>query len=494
MPTEAPSKSDAPYADIDPDIIIQGLLRESQTVRRIDVDLPDKVRVTDHRVSMSFPDEMYLRFPDAVLEYLNQRVEEEAGTEGHEVPVAREPARGGQDQPMQVGEEGELPQVCAGERQSPETWEAERQSPQVSAGGEGLGDGVRASEPTVEVEISVEELLEEVERRQSDTSARARLVQDAVLEQLETVFGEEVGDPVSREVITVDSGEAEVTSQAVGETGLTIEVPEVQPESGEDVDNGIMQAVNLNYHASGELVAHFDREIERLQGELEAERNRARELQNAVDHGRVEHEDIRRVIDEGIARRMELEQALAIEEARRQEAEGTVAPLREANLDLTGKLQRAEDGLRLVEQVRARVAEAEERLQDLERQVRERDVELELRAAALESLAPYPDRVVDLEGQVGNLQREVDQLRDVELEAGEREAEMERLRKELAEERARSSDFAEEYLCLRAAAETHKNKLAKARLDGAEKAVDLYIRKNHFREKMNKAFSDGALH
>ncbi|PRQ33152.1 hypothetical protein RchiOBHm_Chr5g0054351 [Rosa chinensis] len=40
----------------------------------------------------------------------------------------------------------------------------------------------------------------------------------------------------------------------------------------------LMRAVNLNYHASGELVAHFDREIARLQGELEAERERVREL------------------------------------------------------------------------------------------------------------------------------------------------------------------------------------------------------------------------
>ncbi|XP_024163872.1 tropomyosin-like [Rosa chinensis] len=287
---------------------------------------------------------------------------------------------------------------------------------------------------------------------------------------------------------------------------------------------------------------------------------------------------MRRAIDEGITRRMELEQALAIEEACRQEAEGAIAPLREANLDLTGKLQRAEDGLRLVEQVgarvaaaeerlqdlerqvseydaklechaaaleslapypdcmmdledqvgnlqrevdclrdveleggemeqlkkelaeerarlsdyaevRARVAETEERLQDLERQVRERDTELECRATALESLAPYPDHMVDLEDQVGNLQREVDRLRDVELEAGEREEEMERLKKELAEEWARSSDFAEVCIRMRAAAETHRDKLAKARRDGTDKAVDLYLRTYHFQEKMNKAYA-----
>lgn len=198
----------------------------------------------------------------------------------------------------------------------------------------------------------------------------------------------------------------------------------------------MMQAVNLNYHASGELAAHFDLEIAKLHGELEAERERVRELPSVVDHGWVECEDMRWVIDEGISRRMEPELALAIEEVRRQEAEDFFALLREANLDLTGKLQWVEDGLKLVVQVRARVANAKECLQDFERQVRERDAELELRAAALESLAPYPDCVVDLEGQVGNLQREVDCLQDVELEAGEREAEMERLRKELAKHRA----------------------------------------------------------
>ncbi|PRQ36321.1 hypothetical protein RchiOBHm_Chr4g0390151 [Rosa chinensis] len=127
MRTEAPSKSYAPYAYIDPDVIIQELLRESQTARRIDVDLPDKVRVTDHRVSMLLPDEMYLRFPSAVLEYLNQQVEEEAGTEGDEVLVARKPARGGQDHPMQVGRVGELPQVCAGVN-PPRLWK-QRSSP-----------------------------------------------------------------------------------------------------------------------------------------------------------------------------------------------------------------------------------------------------------------------------------------------------------------------------------------------------------------------------
>ncbi|XP_061998891.1 uncharacterized protein LOC133716186 [Rosa rugosa] len=71
MPSEAPSKSDAPYADVDPDTIIQGLLLESETARRVNVELPDKVRLTDHRVNMLLPDEMYLRFPDTVLEYLN---------------------------------------------------------------------------------------------------------------------------------------------------------------------------------------------------------------------------------------------------------------------------------------------------------------------------------------------------------------------------------------------------------------------------------------
>ncbi|XP_062021096.1 uncharacterized protein LOC133737580 [Rosa rugosa] len=291
-------------------------------------------------------DEVYLRFPNTVLEYLNQRAEEEAGVEGHEAQDAWEPAQNPQGPPMQVGETGERPQVHVGEHQSPKTREVARQSPRVSTGGVDLSDVARVSEPMVELEISVEELLEEVERRQSDTSARARL------------------------------------------------------------------AVNMNYHPSGELVAHFDREIARLQGDLNAEREQACELQSAVDRGQMEYEDMRRVIDEGIARRMELERSLAMEEAHLQEAEGAIAPLR------------------------ARVGEAEEGLQELERQAQERDAELELRVAALESLAPYPDRVVELEGQVGNLQRKVDHLRDVELEAGEREAEMERLRKELAEQQS----------------------------------------------------------
>ncbi|XP_061994002.1 uncharacterized protein LOC133711950 [Rosa rugosa] len=203
---------------------------------------------------------------------------------------------------------------------------------------------------------------------------------------------------------------------------------------------------------------------------------------------------MRRAIDEGIARRMELEQSLVVEEARRQEAEDEIAPLKESNLELTGKLQRAEDGLKAVDQVRARVSEAKERLQELERQVRDRDAKLELRAAALESLAPFPDRVVELEGQVGTLRREVDRLRDVELEAGEREAEMERLRNELAEQQTQASSFAEDSIRLRAAAETHFNKLQKAKRDGADKEVDFYLLSDHFQERMNKAFLDGALH
>ncbi|XP_040367014.1 uncharacterized protein LOC121050557 [Rosa chinensis] len=108
----------------------------------------------------------------------------------------------------------------------------------------------------------------------------------------------------------------------------------------------LMRAVIMNYQASAELLAHFDREIARLQGELNAEREQARELQDALDRGQVEREDMRRAIDKGITRRMELERSLAVEESCRQEAENVVAPLRQSNLDLTGKLQRAEVGLK----------------------------------------------------------------------------------------------------------------------------------------------------
>ncbi|XP_024189844.1 uncharacterized protein LOC112193832 [Rosa chinensis] len=151
----------------------------------------------------------------------------------------------------------------------------------------------------------------------------------------------------------------------------------------------LMRAVNMNYHAFAELVAHFYWEIARLQGELDANRERASELQSALDQGHVECEDIRRAVDEGIARRMELERSLAVEEARRQEAKDVIAPLGESNLDLTRKLQRAEDGLKALDQVRAWVGEGEECLQELERQVRERDAELELPSASLESLAHF---------------------------------------------------------------------------------------------------------
>lgn len=92
----------------------------------MDVDLPNKVRVTDHRVSMSLPDEMYQRFSDVMLEYFNQRAEEEAGEEGHEGGVAREPTRVVQGPPTQAGEASESPQVRGGDCQSPETREVTR--------------------------------------------------------------------------------------------------------------------------------------------------------------------------------------------------------------------------------------------------------------------------------------------------------------------------------------------------------------------------------
>ncbi|PRQ37454.1 hypothetical protein RchiOBHm_Chr4g0402771 [Rosa chinensis] len=49
MPSEAASKSEAPYAKVDTDVIIIELLRESETARRCDVELPGKeVHVTGH--------------------------------------------------------------------------------------------------------------------------------------------------------------------------------------------------------------------------------------------------------------------------------------------------------------------------------------------------------------------------------------------------------------------------------------------------------------
>ncbi|XP_062030690.1 uncharacterized protein LOC133746539 [Rosa rugosa] len=602
MLNEAASKSDAPYAEIDTNVTIEELLRESEGVA---------------------------------------------------------PSRELMDQM------GSRSRVLAKQHQFLEIQESARLSPRASTGA--VGRGV-VNEPTgsgVEVEISVDELVEEVERCQIDTSVRARLVQDAVLEQLDAIFGDDIGGPVSQEVITVDSGEAEVTSQAVGDAVPTDEAPKAQQVGegdvggaqvakidppiqarlvqdavleqlcavfGDDirdlvsreviiVDSGeaevtsqavgdavpaaeapmaqrvgegdvggaqvaktdapvqvggvdgirvsdtcaptdgarsrekatsqlrlgsppvgvavdpqgrkksrvegvarsrstsggardsrdevaeglartlgeigitdgailhmvadlrhchrdrsrvnaedprlgyreaqerLMRAVNMNYQASAELIAHFDQEIARLQGELNVERERAREPHGALDRGQVEREEMRRAIDDGITRRMELEQSLAMEGSRRREAEDAVAPLRKSNLDLTCKLQRAEVGLKALEEVRAQAREAEERMQDLERQVSERDAELELRDARLLSLDPYPDRVLELEGQVGTLQREIDRLRNVECQAGQKDAELEQLRKELVEQRH-----------------------------------DHYLLSSNFQEKINKAFSDGALH
>ncbi|XP_024164045.1 disease resistance protein RPV1-like [Rosa chinensis] len=127
-------------------------------------------------------------------------------------------------------------------------------------------------------------------------------------------------------------------------------------------------------------------------GELNAERERAREIQGVLDCGQVDCEEMRRVIDDGIARRMELERSLAVEESQRREAK------------------------------------------DADRQVQDRNAKLELRGATSESLAPYPDRVVELEGQLGTLGREVDRLRVIKCQAGERDVELERLRKEVDEE------------------------------------------------------------
>ncbi|XP_062021271.1 uncharacterized protein LOC133737790 [Rosa rugosa] len=167
-----------------------------------------------------------------------------------------------------------------------------------------------------------------------------------------------------------------------------------------DAQERLMRAVNMNYQAS-------------------AERGQARELQGLLDRGQADREEMQREIDDGIVRRMELERSLAVEVSRRREAEEAVVPLRKSNLDLTGKLQQAED----------------------------RDAELELRGAALESLAPYPNRVVELEEQLRALQREVSRLRVGERQAGEKDAELELLRKEVDEERSRASTFADD--CIR---------------------------------------------
>ncbi|PRQ21756.1 hypothetical protein RchiOBHm_Chr7g0242761 [Rosa chinensis] len=63
-----------------------------------------------------------------------------------------------------------------------------------------------------------------------------------MLEQLDAIFGGDIGAPGSRDVITVDSGEAEVTSQAVGDAVPMVEVTEAQPEP-EAVDVGGVPAV-----------------------------------------------------------------------------------------------------------------------------------------------------------------------------------------------------------------------------------------------------------
>ncbi|XP_062014546.1 uncharacterized protein LOC133731107 [Rosa rugosa] len=454
--------------------------------RQVDVDLPDNGRITDHRVNMLLPDEVYLSFPDTVLEYLNQRAEEEAGVEGHEARGIRGPAQN--------------PQGNAAPEVQPESGEGVVGVAQVietgTHGQDGEGDGIRVLDTCARTDgvgskkrtasqlcLGSPPVGVAIDTRGSKRSRGSR---DEVAGGLARTLGEiGITDGAILHMV------ADLRNCHLDRSRVNAEDPRLGYREAQE---RLMRAVNMNYHASGELVAHFDREIARLQRELNVERERARELQSVLNQGLVEREDMRRAIDDGIMRRMELERSPAVEEARRQEAEGTIAQLREANLDLTGRLQRAEDGLKVVDQVRARVTEAEEHLRELERQVRDRDAELELRAATLESLAPFPNRVVELEGQVGTLQMEVDRLRDVELEVGKREAEMERLRKELAEQQARASDFAEEFIRLRAAAETHRDKLHKARRDGADKAVDLYLRSDHFQEKLNKAFSDGALH